>query len=278
MLWVFILFTVKEKHNMPIKLNLQIRTVSLVLTVFFGLSICAQEATSFLKDYYLIGIQGNYLRFKEGQTKSVEDPIIAYNIDEVNGALYGVIVNVWNKNHWNFKTGLLLKYSEIAESYFFPKEQTGLTYDFALRTRFGTESHIKSIPLYAEYIVSVSKTIKPYLVAGPTFGYLKEYGGGGYHKHGTSELEIVFDDNLDNPFYMNFEVGAGIYFLLKHHMMQLQFTYSKSLTNILEGNYTVSNIIGQDYTSTTGTLSQSGDYWAVGLSFYIKKRGKNKKR
>ena len=250
--------------------------MSLVLTVFLSISIRSQEVTDFINDYYRISVQGNYLSFKAGETNSFKDPIVSYTITKSPGALYGIGINVWNTKHWNFKTGFLLKYNEIAEHYFFPKEQSQYPIDIGYSTRFSDYGKIITIPINVEYIFSISKNIKPYLTSGFSIGYYREYGGSGLEGLGGALIENIYDDMSDKPFYSNFEVGGGFYFPLKHLMIQAQFAYSKSFTNILEGSYTVSNIVGQDYTSTTGTLSQSGDYWAVGLSFYFKKRGKNK--
>ena len=76
--------------------------------------------------------------------------------------------------------------------------------------------------------------------------------------------------------FFSTEISTGFYVLFKHFMLQPEFRYSKSFRNTFSGTYIVENFKTEP-NNFKGSFSQSGDYWGVSLSIYIKKRGYNKR-
>ncbi len=252
--------------------------MSLVLIVVFIPNTEAQkQASSFLKDYYPIAAFGQYTKNKAGVVIK-EDPTVNYDILSNVTPQYGLRINVYQTNHWNFKTGFLIKPVIHSTGYNYTKEQTGLDWDFAYSGHSSCQPcSILSIPLIAEYIIPLNKRIK-FMVSSSFYvsNYYTNTGGWSLSSVKASIYTINHDRN-DKLLLTGAELSTGFYILFKHFMLQPEFRYSKSFNTLTSGDFTTENYLTEPH-SSKGSYKVSGDYWGFSLSIYIKKRGKNKPR
>ncbi len=261
----------------------QIKTVIsiLLITVFFQKSMAQDNTLDFLNDYYCIGAFAQYTVDRAGVVYK-QDPNLNYDLLEFSVPQLGIVINrVYQYKNFNFKTGLILKYKLIKEHLLFTKEQTGLEYDSELLSSLSSDDKIISIPLISEYVIPLSHRIKWVIGSSFSIGYYRGQEGGSVHIRGVHQnrtsLYIYYDGYDKNPLFTSAEISTGFYFLFKHFMLQPEIRYSKSFRDVLTGHYVTENFVTEPHNSS-GTFKQSGDYWGISLSVYIKKRGKNKKR
>ena len=134
-----------------------------------------------------------------------------------------------------------------------------------------------SLPLIAEYIVPISKRIKWMVAPSFTLSIYRYFGGSGVSGRGPTPPATIFisyDNRSEQWFHTSAEISTGFYFLFKHFMLQPEIRYSKSFNTLKSGSYVTENY-KTDPSSSTGTFTQSGDYWGVSLTVYIKKKRKN---
>ncbi len=260
------------------KNNILITAMSLVLIVVFTQETIGQEkATNFLKDYYPIAAFGQYTKNKAG-TVIKEDPTVNYEILSNVTAHYGITYNVYQTNHWNFKTGIIIKPQTLSEGFNFTKEQTGLDFNYAFPTRFScSPCYILSVPLIAEYIIPINHRFKWVIAPSFTISYYRDFISKGLHIISSVSFITNDDDRTSKPLHTSAELSTGFYILFKHFMLQPEFRYSKSFNTIKSGSFTTENYLTEPH-SSKGSYKISGDYWGISLSVYIKKRGKNKPR
>ncbi len=252
--------------------------MSLVLIVVFNSKTTAQEkmsATGFLKDYYRISGFSQYTNNRAG-TVVKEDPTVNYDILSNITPQLGLLINVYQTNHWNFKTGIVLKPQILKEGYIFTREQTGLDIDFSYSTELSGDDTIWSLPLVAEYIVPLNNRIKWMLAPSFTISNYRDFGGSGLNARRARILSIM-DDRSSKPLHTSAELSTGFYVLFKYFMLQPEFRYSKSFNTIKSGSFTTENFLTVP-DGSTGSYKISGDYWGVSLNIYIKKLRKNKTR
>ena len=252
-----------------------------VLSGFFNLKVQAQTA-NFLKDYYGTAAFSQFTVDKAGVVYNDDGVKPNFILESFIVPQLGVTFNVYQYKNWNFKTGFILKYKITSEKYSFLKEQTGRPYDYKFQVWFDSGSKMNAIPLIAEYILPISSKTK-WLISGSfTFAYYRGQEGYdetilGKNDPNPKTLMIYYDGYDKNPLFTSAEISTGFYFLFKHFMLQPEIRYSKSFRDVLTGYYVSENFLTEPHNSG-GTFKQSGDYWGISLSVYIKKRGKNKKR
>ncbi len=258
------------------KLNIIKTAMSFLLIVVFLSKLKAQEqATSFLKDYYPIAVFGQYTKSKAGIVHK-EDPSVNYDILSNVLPEYGILVNVYQTNNWNFKTGFIIKPQMISTSINFTKEQTGFDSDYSFTTHSSGDDSILSIPLTVEYIIPINKQFKWMIAPSITMSYYRYFGGDQLNSRRAS-IFTIDDDRSDKTLHTSAEISTGFYILFRHFMLQPEFRYSKSFTTIKTGSFTTENFRTTP-NSSTGSYKITGDYWGLSLSIFVKKRGKNKKR
>ncbi|HFS67712.1 MAG TPA: hypothetical protein ENK67_05815 [Flavobacteriia bacterium] len=256
--------------------------MSFVLTTVTLQQIKAQDKPlAFLKDYYRTAVFAEYAKNYSGQVFK-EDNSINYDILDFVTPNLGVTINIYQYKNWNFKTGFVLKYKLLRQKQNLTKEQTGRPYDYKLLTTLSSDDRMNAVPLIAEYILPISKRTK-WLISGSfTFAYYRGQEGGGVTIMGVNSPNPItflkyYDGYEKNPLFTSAEISTGFYFLFKHFMLLPEIRYSKSFRDVFTGHYTIENLVTEPHNSS-GTFKQSGDYWGISLSIYIKKRGKNKKR
>lgn len=249
-------------------------TMSILLIVVFSTTGTAQEnATDFLKEYYPIGVFGQYTNNSKG-TVVKEDLTVNYDLLSYVTAQYGFVYNVYQTKRWNFKTGIILKPKMEKVGLHFTKEQTGRDFDFRYTATVSGDDKMWSFPLIAEYIVPLSDKVKWVIAPSFTISIYKDFGGNGLNAR-TAKIWHINDDRSDVPLHTSAEISTGFYFSFKHIMLQPEIRYSKSFNTLKSGNYTTENYLTTP-NSSTGTFKQSGDYWGFSLTVYIKKKGRNK--
>jgi hypothetical protein len=252
--------------------------ISIYMVLFFTFFGYAQEkesATAFLKDYYRISGFSQYTHNRAG-TVSKEDPTVNYDVLSNITAQYGLLINVYQTNRWNFKTGIILKPQILKERYNFTREQTGLDIDFSYYTRLSGDDTIWSLPLVAEYIIPLNNRIKWMVAPSFTISNYRDFGGSGLNAR-RARLVFIMDDRSSKPIHTSAELSMGFYVLFKFFMLQPEFRYSKSFNTIKSGSFTTENFLTVP-DGSTGSYKISGDYWGVSLNIYIKKFGKKKVR
>ncbi|MDC9723867.1 MAG: hypothetical protein PSN34_13995 [Urechidicola sp.] len=247
-----------------------------VLIVVFSINIQAQEKpTDFLKDYFLVGAFGQYTNNLKGNVVK-EDPTVNFEVASYITPQFGVVVNVYQTQHFNFKTGLIIKPKVDKFNYNFTKEQTGADHDVSYWASSSGDDNMWSVPLIAEYIVPISKRVKWMIAPSFTMSFYQFFGGYGIEGFGpppTAKITETDDDRSEQWFHTSAEISTGFYFLFKHFMLQPEFRYSKSFNTLKSGSYVTENYRTEP-SSSTGTFTQSGDYWGVSLTVYIKKKRK----
>ncbi len=251
--------------------------ISLVLIVVFYTKLQAQEKpTDFLKDYFLVGAFGQFTNNLKGDVVK-EDSSVNYDVASYISAQFGIVVNIYQTTHFNFKTGLIIKPKVDKNNYHFTKEQTGADHDVSYWASSSGDDNMWSIPLIAEYIVPISKRVKWMVAPSLTLSLYRDWGGYGIEGFGpppTAKITDTNDDRSSQWFHTSAEISTGFYFLFKHFMLQPEFRYSKSFNTLKSGSYVTENYRTEP-NSSTGTFTQSGDYWGVSLTVYIKKKRKN---
>jgi hypothetical protein len=260
---------------------IKVSVVSIILTTVFLIKGFAQS-NDFLKDYYGIGAFSQFTVDKGGIVYDNNGAKPNFTLKPFIVPQLGITFPVFQYKNWNFKTGFILKYKITSEKYVFTKAQTGKPYDLIFDVDFDSGSKMNAIPLIAEYIMPISKRTKWVISGSFTFAYYRGQEGGsetylGVNHPNPVTLLIYYDGYEKNPLFTSAEISTGFYFLFKHFMLQPEIRYSKSFRDVLTGHYTTENFLTEPH-SSGGTFKQSGDYWGLSLSIYIKKRGKNKKR
>jgi hypothetical protein len=261
-----------------LKNNILKIAMSLVLIVVFNNWATAQEkesATAFLKDYYRISGFGQYTNNRAG-TVSKEDPTVNYDVLSNITAQYGLLINVYQTNRWNFKTGIILKPLIFSLGLNFTKEQTGFDIDIPYSTHLSGDDTIWSLPLVAEYIIPLNNRIKWMVAPSFTISNYRYFGGNELNRRRAS-IFTTFDDRSSKPIHTSAELSTGFYVLFKYFMLQPELRYSKSFNTIKSGSFTTENFLTVP-DGSKGSYKISGDYWGFSLNIYIKKFGKNKKR
>ncbi|MDC9723866.1 MAG: hypothetical protein PSN34_13990 [Urechidicola sp.] len=250
--------------------------ISLVFIVVFFTELHAQEKpTDFLKEYFLVGAFGQFTRNLEGEVIK-EDPTINYHLATYSSVQFGLVVNVYQTQYFNFKTGIIVKPKKEREEFNFTKEQTGSEFEYSYWTELSGDDTMWSVPLIAEYIVPLSKRIKWMVAPSLTLSFYQDFGGYGIHSRGPTPPATILtfnDDRSEQWFHTSAEISTGFYFLFKHFMLQPEIRYSKSFSTLKSGSYVTENYRTEP-NSSTGTFTQSGDYWGVSLTVYIKKKRK----
>ena len=248
---------------------------SLLIVVFIQQTTAQKQITSFLKDYYPVSAFVQYTRNKAG-TVFKEDPTVNYRLIHNITPQYGLLINVYQTNRWNFKTGIIRKPQILSEEFNFTKEQTGYDFDFKYATYLSGDDNITSIPLIAEYIIPINHRLKWVIAPSFTLSNYRETGGRGIHAR-RAIIHTIRDDRSKKRLHTSAELSTGFYILFKHFMLQPEFRYSKSFNTIKSGSFTTENYLTVP-DGSKGSYKVSGDYWGVSLSIYVKKRGKNKTR
>lgn len=249
--------------------------MSLLLIVVFTNVLYAQKnTTSFLKDYFLLGTFTQYTN-NFNYDLYLEDPTVNLEYLPYNSLQFGVVVNVYQTKKFNFKTGFIFKPRFNKKRIIFTSQQTNLPYDATIITIGSSGLKLKEIPLIAEYIVPISNKIKWYIAPGFSINWMKDYGGGEGNILNGAGVFVTYDDLSDNIFFFDFNLGTGFYFLLKPFLLQIGFRYSKSLTPVEKGDILIDNFQTVPH-SSTGTMKESGDYYGIYLSIFIKRRSEHK--
>jgi len=246
----------------------------LLIVVFIQKTEAQEQATAFLKDYYAVSAFGQYTRMKAGIVIK-KNPTINYNVLSSTTPQYGLLVNVYQTRHWNFKTGVLLKPQVLTEEFNFTREQTGLDFDYSYQTSLSGDETVWSIPLIAEFVIPINKHIKWMVAPSFSISNYQYFGGSGLTVIDDARMDFIRDDRSDKPLHTSAEISTGFYILFKHFMLQPELRYSKSFNTYKTGSYIANNLTS---INTTGTFSISGDNWGFSLNIYVKKRGKNKPR
>lgn len=252
-------------------------TMSIMLIVVSSTVTAQENTTDFFNDYYKVGA---FVQLTENARATVvkEDPTVNYRQPPYLTAQFGFVVNVYQMNRWNFKTGLIIKPKMLKESYNFTQEQTGSNRDYIYHTYLSGDDNMWSFPLIAEYILPISEKVKWVIAPSVSLSIYKDFGGSGIHSRGPSPpatINTVNDDRSNKPLHTSAEISTGFYLLFKHFMLQPEIRYSKSFNPIKSGSYTTENY-RTNPSSSSGTFKQSGDYIGFSLSIYVKKKGRNK--
>jgi len=250
-------------------------TMSILLMVVFITKVQGQESvTNFLKEYYAVGTFGQYTNNVKGEVIK-EDPTVNYDLLSYVTPQYGIVYNVYQTNQWNFKTGLILKQKKEKVALNFTKEQTGSNVNYIYDETVSGDDKMWSFPLITEYIIPLSNKVKWVIAPSFTVSIYKDFGGNGLNSIAGVKIWHINDDRSNKPLHTSAEISTGFYFLFKHFMLQPEIRYSKSFNTLKSGSYITENYRTEP-SSSTGTFKQSGDYWGLSLSIYIKKKGRNK--
>jgi len=205
-----------------------------------------------------------------------EDPSVNYDLIKYPTAHFGILYNIYQYKNWNFKSGMIFKPKAERKLLNFTKKQTGLNSDIKYQFTSSGGDFMTSVPLVAEYIVPISNSIKFSIAPSFSLSWYNDHGGGSGHVRNGAAIYAFDDDNSDKPFHASAEISAGFYFLFKHFMLHPEFRYSKSFKDIKTGYYITENYLTEPH-SSKGTYKQTGDYWGLSLSLYLKKKKNNSK-
>lgn len=238
----------------------------------------SQENSSFIKEYFPIGINVQANKYFDGITEK-SDPTVNFDILGYNHVQAGLSANLYQFKNFNLKTGFLVKYTYDFLGFNFTAAQLGVDYDFGYRTKFWTNlNKILSVPLSVEYILNSEKKVKPFISTGMTFSYYLSKGFESTDALGVDEnyLTTIYAETKDaNQFSTSLELSTGIYLKTKPILFQFQLVYSKSLSPISKGIFEAYNYHTEP-SSSTGTFEQSGDYFGFGMNMFIRKKLKIK--
>ncbi len=188
--------------------------IRLLLIVVFTQATFSQESnTAFLKDYFLVG---GFMQYTHNFNYSLflEDPTVNLEFLPYKTLQFGVLINVYQTKHFNFKTGLIFKPRTNVKRIVFTAAQTGLDYDLELNTLGSSGLKLKEFPLMAEYIIPISKKIKWSVTPGFSINWMKDYGGGEGNIRNGAGIFVFYDDLSNKPFFFDVHIGTGFYFLL----------------------------------------------------------------
>jgi len=255
--------------------TLIIKTVMSILLVTVSTQVRSQNSNLFLQNYYKLGFFGQSGIDSKGVVKK-EDSSVGYDLLKYKSYQFGLLYNIYQEKKWNFKTGFILKFKSTKEHLYFKKEQTGYNRDISFIQSTYSSSRMYSVPLITEYIIPLSNRIKWEISPSLTFSYYTGQEGDGGNFIGSAKIYEFYDGYKKNPLFLSAEISTGFYILFKHFMLQPELRYSKSFRPILTGYYETEGFLTEPH-SSKGTFEQSGDYWGLSLSVYLKKKKKNSK-
>ncbi len=205
----------------------------------------------------------------------LEDPSVNIELLPYKTATYGFLINIYQTHHFNFKTGLIFKPLMVRNKILFTSSQTGLEFDLLLLYGADAGKKLFGVPVLAEYLTPLSNKIIWSISSGVTVNWLGNYKMGVTNIRNDAKIDLEI--NYKNKITLDGQLATGFYFLFKPFMFHLEFRYSKSFTPIVKGKIFIENFQTIPHNSL-GRFNQSGDYYGVSLSIFLKKGKKKKAR
>ena len=238
-----------------------------------------QNTTDFFKKYSKLSLTIGYDRFNAKTTLTPTIPGLTYTYMPYNTGHFGLNYEVFQTKKFNFKLGITaVRHREIEYDFI---DNSLLPYDWPGGIEYITETSYDflgiwqiDVPLTAEYLIPLNKTIKLSFGSSLVIGFLDDGGGEGefgvdYEDYYTSFFYTM--ERPGDPIYFNTRLETGFYFTFKKIMIRTNFFYNYALQNIYEGDYLLS---GATIPDAKGSYKLKGNYFGAEMSFYLLKKKK----
>lgn len=242
----------------------------LITTFFYGNS---QNLESF-QGYKNWGISVNPIVFRKASI--TRDGNTDLNNRTIVSAQLGIKYNFFNNKSFSVNTGLKFTLQPQMNSNF------ELSQEDVYASFGGFKEYIKeyssvyiSVPLNIEYRKSITNKLIFNSSLGLEISYITNSRDDISIQLSSSELDetrevfAAYYETQDKQLQGALSISGGFYIQFSGLMSQLNLIYSKSFTNLLEGEYQFGNLLVSD--PTRGDYNLSGDYFGLSTTIYLKK-------
>jgi hypothetical protein len=254
-------------------------TLFIILSLTFIYIGYTQNNTDFFKKYSKLSLTIGYDRFNAKTELTPTIPGLTYRYMPYNTGHFGLNYDVLQTKKFNFKVGITaVRHREIERV---SMDNSLISFDVPGGFEMTTETSYDflgiwqiDVPLTAEYLFSLNKTIKLSIGSSLVIGFQDDGGGEGGFGIEDEDLSTDFFYTMvrpGDPLYFNARLETGFYFTLDKLMIKTNFFYNYAFQNLYEGNYLLYNATIPD---VKGTYKEKGNYFGAEISIYLLKRKK----
>ena len=257
------------------------KLISLFLVFFACLtSSLGQNNTIFFNDYRKISLQFGVSRYTGAETTPLPNTL-KYKYKDYTSTHFGFYCDIIQTTRFNFKVGLsTLLVRDFREFKMDETEIPDVDRDVDLYVE-GAGSWRLNLPIIAEYMKTTKVGILTFN-GGLIVGYSEEFGPS-ITKHSiraNSDSEFTSSEAVysrsTSPWYLNGQLGVGMYFPFKGWMLRTNLFYNFALQELYEGTFEFKNL--QQSPDTSGDFSFRGNSFGIEFSVYLAMKNKNQKK
>uniref|UniRef100_UPI004049C77D hypothetical protein n=1 Tax=Gelidibacter sp. TaxID=2018083 RepID=UPI004049C77D len=255
---------------------------TLVLYLFFtNFSFC-QEPTSFFNDYHKFSFQFGVSRYTGAETTPLPNTL-RYTFRNYTSPHLGFYYDIAQTKNFNLKIGISTLLVRDFQEEFIADEETVLDGDYNVYTEIigGTLDNWRlNLPITAEYIKDFGfgkLTINSSLILGFHEEFGSSFSSFGVIDRESGDETLILQSTYNRPaapWYLNGQVGVGMYFPFKGWMLRTNVYYNMAFQKLYEGEFEFTNL--EQSPDQSGKFSFNGNSFGIEFSIYLANKKKIK--
>ncbi|RYH73435.1 hypothetical protein EVU94_09585 [Flavobacteriaceae bacterium 144Ye] len=252
----------------------------IIVMFFLAIStVFSQNNTAFFNDYYKLSFQFGVSRYTGAETTPLPSTLI-YKFRNYTSPHFGFYYDVLQTDNWNFKIGVSSLLVRNFEEYKIDNSEIpNVDRDLHLYVE-GSGTWRFNLPVIGEYIMN-TKIGKLNFNGGLILGYSEEFGST-FSQHNiradssseyTSATAVYSRSTA--PWYLNGQVGVGMYFPFKGWMLRTNVYYNMAFQKLYEGDFEFTNL--EQSPDQSGKFSFKGNSFGIEFSIYLANKNKKAK-